>query len=665
MKRTMKGLLIAAALSTTLIAGGCQSADVVKTIADAVESETGHSTEETTTEAETTETEESEEPETESAEESPDAAAETQEGSAEALSQEEIELEAGANMDEAPEIPLETVILGQVDSRGNGGWSLWYAFTTGDPSTYEIALGKDSENLTLNLIDIKGNELYTQKANSGGFTTFIDIELKPFTKYYLQLTTENWKGADYSLSISPIDADAVSLDTTATILTDEKTADTDNAISFGATEKSTVTDTTDIRGGTNMNDAVLLPLETRLYGTYKNSQAMWFAFTTTSTENATYRLTTVNKTKGSKRLYAAVYNENGDRLGDWTADEGGGFSTKDFKLDPNTVYYFYVSGKDNHKDTINYMLIIREANKQTTAYQTTDSFSEARGLSGALEGTIYPAFNADDAALLPLNLQFSGKVQDASNSWFAFTTNSAENATYSFSAVNMSTGTKNLIIGIYDQYGTKIGDWSASQDGKTSTKEYRLDPSTTYYLLFHCKDWGNDTISYTFIINAPEDETPEALAIGETAEDALVFETPFELNETQVMFVANEATFINENAAKAAVAPVAEAILAHPDHSILIAGTTATDGSQESCVELSNRRAEAVKNLLVAEYGVPESQIQTIGLGYVADPFERGQDREIAGDITSKFIESEGAKNRRVVIMDVDSVVAQEILAAN
>jgi len=40
-------------------------------------------------------------------------------------------------------------------------------------------------------------------------------------------------------------------------------------------------------------------------------------------------------------------------------------------------------------------------------------------------------------------------------------------------------------------------------------------------------------------------------------------------------------------------------------------------------------------------------------LGYEADPFERGQDREIEGDITSKFIESEGKKNRRFVIMDL------------
>lgn len=85
---------------------------------------------------------------------------------------------------------------------------------------------------------------------------------------------------------------------------------------------------------------------------------------------------------------------------------------------------------------------------------------------------------------------------------------------------------------------------------------------------------------------------------------------------------------------------MAEVILAHPDHSILLAGTTATDGDQQARVDLSNRRAAAVKNLLVSAFGIPEDQLTTIGLGFEADPFVRGQDRDANG----KFVESEGAK---------------------
>ena len=55
---------------------------------------------------------------------------------------------------------------------------------------------------------------------------------------------------------------------------------------------------------------------------------------------------------------------------------------------------------------------------------------------------------------------------------------------------------------------------------------------------------------------------------------------------------------------------------------------------------LPDKRA-AVKDLLVSAFGMPESQIQTIGLGYKADPFVRGKDRDVNG----KFVESEGANS--------------------
>ena len=98
-------------------------------------------------------------------------------------------------------------------------------------------------------------------------------------------------------------------------------------------------------------------------------------------------------------------------------------------------------------------------------------------------------------------------------------------------------------------------------------------------------------------------------------EEPLVFETPFELNSTQVMFKAESDAFLDEAAAKEALKPVAEVILVHPDHPILLAGTTATDGDQQDRVDLSNRRAAAVKSLLVSAFGVPEDQLTTIGLG--------------------------------------------------
>ena len=79
---------------------------------------------------------------------------------------------------------------------------------------------------------------------------------------------------------------------------------------------------------------------------------------------------------------------------------------------------------------------------------------------------------------------------------------------------------------------------------------------------------------------------------------------------------------------------------------------------EESCEALALRRANAVKQLLVEHFGVPEEQLLTVGLGFQKDPFERGQDR--GRDF--RFIESEARKNRRVVLIDADTPIAQQLL---
>ena len=202
-----------------------------------------------------------------------------------------------------------------------------------------------------------------------------------------------------------------------------------------------------------------------------------------------------------------------------------------------------------------------------------------------------------------------------------------------------------------DEYGTKIdnlNDHCADNDGTPETiTSNELEPNTTYYLQLISTNGYDYDYSVTF-------KSPDAVA----KQSDLIFETPFEINDTQIQFVAESDKFIDEAQAKEVLKPVAEAILKHPESSVLLAGTTATDGDQADAVKLSNRRAEAVKKLLVSAYKVPESQLKTVGLGFEADPFERGQDRDSSG----KFVESEGRKNRRVVVMDAKDPIAQQIL---
>ena len=68
-----------------------------------------------------------------------------------------------------------------------------------------------------------------------------------------------------------------------------------------------------------------------------------------------------------------------------------------------------------------------------------------------------------------------------------------------------------------------------------------------------------------------------------------------------------------------------------------------------------------VKELLVNYFGVPESQLVTAGLGYADDPFVRGQDVDSNGN----FVETEGAKNRCVVVLDAESEIALHQILRN
>ena len=416
-----------------------------------------------------------------------------------------------------------------------------------------------------------------------------------------------------------------------------------------------------LRGGTNQNDAVLLPLNTRLTGKATQEGGLWYAFTTGSAENATYKITAVNKTLGTGNLDLRVYDAYGKTIHDpygspLQATQVGRASTLSLELPPDTTYYIYIWSEK--EDSIEYSLIIRDPEEQKTGYSTAGSVSEAVGAVAGQE--ISAGTNQDDSGMIPLEAQLSGKVSNNLGQWFAFTTNSVENATYEITTVNITPGTGNLDLRVYDVYGSTMHDpygapLQAAQDGKAATLSLELPPNTTYYIYI----WADkgDSIQYTLRIHGPEEPTAES-GTATVEQEPLVFETPFELNSTQVMFKAESDAFINEEAAKEALKPVAEVILAHPDHKILLAGTTATDGSQQARVELSNRRAAAVKGLLVSAFGVPEDQLLTIGLGFEADPFVRGQDRDANG----KFVESEGAKNRRVVVMDVNDPIAQELL---
>ena len=429
------------------------------------------------------------------------------------------------------------------------------------------------------------------------------------------------------------------------------------------------TSETEIRGGTNQDDAMQLPLNTKVYGTLKDAESMYLSFHTGPNAGSIYQITVVNKSPIDGRIGFYVLDKWGTELGSESAYADGIASTVAVEgLSPDTDYdiRLVVQNTGNggtRKETAHFALIIRDINTQEEGINTTNNLINAITPPDDIDSLVVGT-NQDDSALIPFDKTVTGELKDALGGWFAFATVDLAESVYQISTVNKSTN-DSLRIGVYviDELGTEIAAEYAYSNGVTKTITLdSLQPNTVYYIRLIVQNTGNrgtrkDTAGYALTVHC-ESTAPEANTATVEEAKEVVLKTPFELSSTQVRFKANQAVFIDENEAKEALAPVAEIILAHPGYPILLAGTTAQFGTQESCVALSERRTEAVKNLLVNDFGVPESQLITKGLGYADDPFVRGRDVDADGN----FIESEGAKNRRVVVLNAESETAKQIL---
>ena len=149
------------------------------------------------------------------------------------------------------------------------------------------------------------------------------------------------------------------------------------------------------------------------------------------------------------------------------------------------------------------------------------------------------------------------------------------------------------------------------------------------------------------LVNFPEDK------LDTVSIDTL--DNGIKLDGETLKFKGDLAEFVDYKTAKNTLTPIAEQIK-ESGIKILIAGTTASSGSEDSCYKLSLDRAQACKDLLV-ELGVSEKQICTVGLGR-KPCFLRVTDIDSNGN----FIEAEAQKNRAVFIYNYDSDTAKEII---
>lgn len=169
-----------------------------------------------------------------------------------------------------------------------------------------------------------------------------------------------------------------------------------------------------------------------------------------------------------------------------------------------------------------------------------------------------------------------------------------------------------------------------------------------------------DELPSVSVVEVPADKPiafePEVLEQVETevetsSENDNAFEEPIALGESQVEFIGDKSEYLHPETAVETIRPIAEYLINHDTVPLLLIGATAGDNTNESTLQLSADRAEAVKRTLV-ELGVDESRINTIGMGS-DDPWhikDAGYDGPVA------------SSNRKVVLIDARTDLAQKLM---
>lgn len=172
-------------------------------------------------------------------------------------------------------------------------------------------------------------------------------------------------------------------------------------------------------------------------------------------------------------------------------------------------------------------------------------------------------------------------------------------------------------------------------------------PLSAVYDTDELPDVNTITVEQDSVSITSENETEEVLQTGAV----------ISFDETSISFRPGTAELADSAAAQKSLEYVIGFLSSHQDFKILICGTTACWGGESYCRDLSERRAGAIRDLLI-ENGIAGDRLSVTGVGYSFSDFYKY-------DLTDsgKLDESIAPLNRTVKIMDLHSDTAGRVLA--
>ncbi len=108
----------------------------------------------------------------------------------------------------------------------------------------------------------------------------------------------------------------------------------------------------------------------------------------------------------------------------------GNFTEARGPVQTNTTYYICLSAEG--EQPIDYSIIAKDPDSESTAYKTAGNFTEARGPVQTENGILVPGTNQNNAAMLPMGTKVSGSHNPDMYDWFSFTTGEVQGTTTGF-----------------------------------------------------------------------------------------------------------------------------------------------------------------------------------------------------------------------------------------
>ena len=174
-------------------------------------------------------------------------------------------------------------------------------------------------------------------------------------------------------------------------------------------------------------------------------------------------------------------------------------------------------------------------------------------------------------------------------------------------------------------------------------------PLSTVYDTDELPEVNTVTIEQDSVDITSEDETESVLKTG----------VVISFDETSIAFKPGTAELADLGKAQESLEYVIRFLASNSGRELLICGTTACWGGEQYCRDLSDKRAGAVRDLLISS-GISGDRLIAVGVGYSFSDFYTYDQTE-----NGELNESVAPMNRTVKIMDLHSDTANRVLSNN